>query len=54
MLSQVLSEMLDELKSYRERHSNETRSIEQRLNCLEFDLKWLIKSLQESDHKKVA
>lgn len=54
MLSRVLSQMLDELKTCREEDQIDSKEIEQRLNCLEFDLKWLIRILKESQIKRVA
>ena len=54
MLNRILSETLHELNSHRDDHRYESREIESRLNCLVFDIKCLIKVMEESEIKEVA
>lgn len=54
MLNRILSQVLYELKSHRDEHQYESREIESRLNCLVFDIKCLIRVMEEAEVKEVA
>lgn len=54
MLNQILSQTLHELNSFRDEHQYESREVESRLNCLVFDIKCLIRVVEDSDVEEIA